>query len=55
MWRRLSVIDGNGARDGNRVMASSDLATIRAELMVRGLQRLSPDPNDDPQIVELWL
>jgi hypothetical protein len=53
---RLSVIDGNGARDGDRIMASSYLETLRAELMARGLQRcLRPDPKDDPMIVELWL
>ena len=52
---RLSLIDDAGPQDGNAIMASSYLETIRAELMARGLQWLLPDPKDDPQIVELWL
>jgi hypothetical protein len=53
---RLSLIDDAGAQDGDHIMASSYLETIRTELMARGVRQcLPPDPNDDPMIVELWL
>jgi hypothetical protein len=55
---RLSMIDqsGGGAEDGNSIMVSSYLETLRAALVARGLQQcLPPDPKDDPMIVELWL
>jgi hypothetical protein len=53
---RLSLIDDAGAQDGDRIMASSYLETLRTELQSRGVRRcLRPDPTDDPMIVELWL
>jgi hypothetical protein len=53
---RLSLIDDAGPQDGNSIMTSSYLESLRAALMARGLQQcLPPDPKDDPMIVELWL
>ena len=53
---RLSLIDDGGAQDGNAIMVSSYLETLRTALVQRGVQQcLRPDPNDDPMIVELWL
>ena len=53
---RLSLIDDGGAQDGNAIMVSSYLETLRTALVQRGLRQcLPPDPKDDPMIVELWL
>lgn len=51
---RLSLIDGDGEHP-ERIMVSSYLETIRAELKARGLEPIYPDPKDDPMIVELWM
>lgn len=52
---RLTLIDGCGVHHVERQMISSDLETIRDVLAARGLHPIPADPNDDPQIVELWL
>lgn len=37
------------------VILSSDLESLRAELMARGLVCLTRNPADDPVILETWL
>jgi hypothetical protein len=38
-----------------RMMVSSYLEPLQAEMMARGLHRLPRHPDDVPEIVEVWL
>ena len=53
---KLTLIDADDVHPTERLLVSSYLETLRAELLARGLHRLCRrDPKDDPMIVELWL
>lgn len=52
---RLSEIDAGRVVITDQVMFASNLETIRARMLARGLACLKRFPEDHPSIVEVWL
>lgn len=52
---RRSIVGKDGVILLDEFLRASDLAELRAALMVGGLTCLTRDPSDDPAIIEVWL
>jgi hypothetical protein len=52
---RRHVAYGKLAGPTNEVMVCPEIEPLREELRRRGLVQMSRDPNDVPEIVEVWI
>lgn len=52
---RKFLVSGRGPRATLDVLCFRDIEAARQSMISMGLTRIQRDPNDEPQIVEVWL